>query len=76
MNSFYSAIWENIFLLYINNWATNEISKNFLTVVHILIHNVGNNDDIHRSLKCCIQNCKNLAEKYKNIKSTYSIKQI
>ena len=42
MNSFYSAIWESIFLLYINNWTTNEISKNFLTVVHIIIHNVGN----------------------------------
>ena len=40
MNSFYSAIWESIFLLYINNWTTNEISKNFLTVVHIVIHNV------------------------------------
>ena len=76
MNSFYSAKWESIFLLYINNRTTNEISKNFLTVVHIVIHNVGNNGDIHRSLKCCIQNCKNLSKKYKNIKSTYSIKQI
>ena len=34
------------------------------------------NGDIHRSLKCCIQNFKNLSEKYKNIKSTYPIKQI
>ena len=58
MNSFYSAIWENILLLYINNWTTNEISKKFLTVVHIVMHNVGNNGDIHRILKCCIQNCK------------------
>ena len=73
INSFYSAIWESIFLLYINNWTTNEISKNFLTVVHIVIHNVGNNGDIHRSLKCCIQNCKT---SLKNMKSTYSIKQI
>ena len=54
MNSFYSDLWASIFLLYINNWTTNEISKNFLTVVHIVIHNVGNNGDIHRSLKCCI----------------------
>ena len=63
MNSFYSAIWESIFLLYINNWTTNEISKNFLTVVHIVT--IGNNGDIHRSLKCCIQNCKT---SLKNIK--------
>ena len=54
MNSFYSAIWGSIFLLYINNWTTNEISKNFLTVAHNVIHNVGNNDDLCRSLKCCI----------------------
>ena len=46
MNSFYSTKWENIFLLYINNSTTNEISKIFLTVVHIIIHNVGNNGDI------------------------------
>ena len=65
MNSFYFALWESIFLLYINNWTTNEISKNFLTVVHIVIHNVGNNGDIHRALKCCIQNGKN---SLKNIK--------
>ena len=58
MNSFYSAIWESIFLLYISNWTTNEISKNFVIVVHIIMHNVGNNGDMHRSLKCCIQNCK------------------
>ena len=65
MNSFYSALWENIFLLYINNWTTNEISKSFQTVIHFVIHNVGNNGDIHRSLKCCIQNCKT---SLKNIK--------
>ena len=41
------------FLLYINNSTTNKMSKSFLTVVHIVIHNGGN---IHRSLKCCIQN--------------------
>ena len=39
MNSFYSAEWEN-FLLYINHSTTDEISKNFLTVVHIVTHNV------------------------------------
>ena len=40
-------------------------------VVHIVIHNGGNNGDIQRSLKC-----QNLSEKYRNIKSTYFIKQI
>ena len=44
------------FLLYINNSATNEISKNFLTVVHMVIHNSDNNGDIQRSLKYWIQN--------------------
>ena len=39
------------FLLYINNSTTNKMSKIFLTVVHIVIHNSGNNGDIHRSLK-------------------------
>ena len=53
------------FLLYINNSTTNEISKIVLTVVHIVIHNCGNNGDIHRSLKYCIQNFKN---SLKNIK--------
>ena len=43
------------FLLYNSNSTTDEISKIFLTVVHILIHNGGgNNGDIHRSLKYCI----------------------
>ena len=46
------------FLLYINNSNTNEISKIFLIVVHIVIHNGGNNGGIHRSLKYCIQNFK------------------
>ena len=70
MNSFYSAKWGNIFLLYIKDSTTNKISKSFLTVVHIIIHNVGSNGDIHRSLKCCIQNFTT------SLKSTYSIKQI
>ena len=48
MNIFYSAIWESIFLLYINKSSTNEISKNVLIVVHSVIHNVGNNDDIKK----------------------------
>ena len=45
-------------LLYINSSATNKMSKSFVTVVHILIHNGANNGDIHRRLKCCIQNFK------------------
>ena len=58
MNSCYSAKSESIFLLYINNWTTNKISKIFLIVVDVVIHNVGNNGDIHRSWKCCMQNFK------------------
>ena len=54
------------FLLYINNSTANKMSKNFLTVVHIVIHNVGNNGDMHRSLKCSIQNFKT---SLKNIKT-------
>ena len=65
MSTFYSGKWENIFLLYINDSTTNEISNIFLTMAHIVIHNVGNNGDIHRSLKCCIQNFK---ISFKNIK--------
>ena len=53
------------FLLYINNSTTNEISKVFLTVVHMVIHNVGNNGDIHRSLKCNIQNFKTALQNIK-----------
>ena len=39
------------FLLYTNNSTTKKHQK-LLTVVHIEIHNGGNNDDIHKSLKC------------------------
>ena len=46
------------FLLYINNSTTNKISKKFLIVVHIVIHNGGNNGDMPRSLKYYIQNFK------------------
>ena len=50
---------EKVFFYYI---LTIEVlmkyKKKFLTVVHIAIHSVGNNADIHRSLKCCIQNYK------------------
>ena len=54
------------FLLYIYNSTANEISKIFLTVADIAIHNGGNNGDIHRSLKhYCIQNFKT---SLKNIK--------
>ena len=31
---------KTFFTIYINHSTTNEISKNFLTVVHIIIHNV------------------------------------
>ena len=37
------------FLLYINNSTTNKMSKNFLTVVHIVIYNSGNNGDIQKT---------------------------
>ena len=46
------------FLLYINSSTTNKMLKIFLIVVHIVIHNGGNNGDIHRSLKYYIQNFK------------------
>ena len=49
---------EETFLLYINNSTTNEISKHFLTVIHIVTHNDGNNGDIQRRLKYCTQNFK------------------
>ena len=39
-------------------------------MVHIVIHNGGNNGDIHRYLHSKLQS---LSEKYENIKSTYSI---
>ena len=64
------------FLLYINNSTTNQISKNFLTVVHIVIHNGSNNDDIQKKLEMLHSKLQNLSEKRKNVKSTYSIKQI
>ena len=50
MNSFYSAKRENS--------TTNAISKIFVTVVHIVIHNDGSNGDTNRSLECCIPNFK------------------
>ena len=64
------------FLLYINNSLTNEISKSFLTVIHIAIHRGGNNGDIQRSFKYCNENFKTSLKKCENIKSAYSIKQI
>ena len=39
------------FLLYINNSTTNKMSKIFLAVVHIVIHNGSNNVEVHKSLK-------------------------
>ena len=53
------------FLLYINNSTTNKMLKFFLKVVHIVIHNGGNNGDIHRSLKYYIQNFKTLLKNMK-----------
>ena len=53
------------FLLYINNSTTNKMSKMFLIVVHIVIHNGGNNGDIPRGLKCYIQNFKTSLKKLK-----------
>ena len=61
------------FLLYINNSTTNKMSKSFLTVVHIVIYNGGNITQKPEMLHSKLQN---LSEKYENIKSTYSIKQI
>ena len=62
MKRFYSTKWGNIFLLYINNSTTNKISNIFLTVVDIVIYTGGNNGNIHRSLKHCIQNFKTSLE--------------
>ena len=62
------------FLLYINNSTTNKMSKIFLIVVHIVIHNGGNNSD--QKLEILHSKLQNLSEKYENIKSTNSIKQI
>ena len=45
-------------LLYGNNSATNEISTIFLTVLHMVIHNGGNNSGIHRSLKIVFKTSK------------------
>ena len=53
------------FLPYINNSTTNKMSKIFLIVVHIVIHNGGgNNGDIPRSLKYYIQNFKTSLKRY------------
>ena len=60
------------FLLYINNSTTNKVLKSFLTVVHIVIHNGGNDFDIHRSLKYCIENFET-SFLNENIKLTYRI---
>ena len=48
----------------------------FLRVVHIVIHNGGNNGDIRRSLKFCIGNYRTTLRNKKKIKSTYSVNQI
>ena len=56
MNSFYSAKWENIFYYILTVQLLIKYQTFFLTVVHTVIHNGGNNGVIHRSLKYCIQN--------------------
>ena len=38
MHMFYSAKWESIFLLYINNWTTTEISNNYTMLVTMLTY--------------------------------------
>ena len=55
LNTVFILLNEKAFFYYI---LTSEVLKKFLTVAHIAIHSVGNNADIHRSLKCCIQNYK------------------
>ena len=47
------------------NVAQRWYISTFLTVVHIVIHKVGNNHDIHRSLKCCIQSFKTFLKNMK-----------
>ena len=47
------------------NVAQRWYISTFLTVVHIVIHKVGNNHDIHRSLKWCIQNFKTFLKNMK-----------
>ena len=61
MNSFYSAEWENIFLLYINNSTTHKIKIFSDSGTYCN----GDNGDIQSSLKVCIQNFKT---SLKNIK--------
>ena len=58
-------------LLLIKN-TTNKKWKIFLTVVQIVIHNVGNNGDIHRILKIAFKISRTLW-KILNIKYKYKI---
>ena len=59
IHSFFEIIEQiHVYVVDFSNSTTNEISKMFLSVVHIIIRNGGNNGDIHRSLKYCIQNFK------------------
>ena len=51
------------FLLYINNSTTNKMSKIFLTVVHIVIQNGGNNSDITEAWNIAFKTSK--PQKYK-----------
>ena len=51
------------------------MSKNLLTVVHVVIHNSGSLKHTQK-LEILHSKLQNLSEKYENIKSTFSIKQI
>ena len=58
MNSFYSAKSENIFYYILTVTLLIKYRKLLLTMVHIVVQNGGDNGDIHRNLKYCIQNIK------------------
>ena len=45
-------------LFYISFSTTNKTSKNILTVLHIIIHNGGNNGDMRNRLRHCNESFK------------------
>ena len=65
MSSFYSAKWEKYFYYILTIQLLIKYRKNILVVVHIVTHNGGNDGNIHRSLRYCIQNFE---KKKKNMK--------
>ena len=56
MSSFYSVKWEKYFYYILSIQLLIKYRKNILVVVHIVTHNGGNDGNIHRSLRYCIQN--------------------